>query len=266
MKTENTMEKKKGGVHMTQGIPELAVLERLTDFEEIKEKIGCRLVNAAHNAEVLSDRPHTMVDDLAVTYHIELGEHEGSHLSTAVTYRLMETYGIDTKKLHEIALENMDSLSPATFQGMSETMAELMMPDMMDNGMSEEEARRAVKTMLPPGQEETMYVLSNRNRLHGAAALLNVGMMDDITGKIGKEYFILPSSIHEVLIVPKTDQMDLESLENMVREVNTTQVLPKERLSDHVYVYDTETHEVLRADCQEKRYNKSALHAERCSS
>jgi hypothetical protein len=77
--------------------------------------------------------------------------------------------------------------------------------------------------------------------------------MDDITEKLGQDYFILPSSVHEVLIVPKNDQMDLKTLESMVQDVNATQVAPEERLSDHVYAYDAKEHELFRADKAEER-------------
>jgi hypothetical protein len=136
---------------------------------------------------------------------------------------------------------------------MTETMVDMMLPDMMRSGMSEEEAREAIAGMIPPTPDEMMYVLSNEDKLNGAAVLLNDKVMDDITEKLGQDYFILPSSVHEVLIVPKNDQMDLKTLESMVQDVNATQVAPEERLSDHVYAYDAKEHELFRADKAEER-------------
>ena len=240
---------------MTQSISGQDVLESLTDFEAVKEKIGCRLVNAERNADILTGRPHTMVDDLAVTYHIDLGKSERVNMSTAVTNSLMERYGISTGQLHEVALSNMTTLSPPSFKGMSETMADLLLPEMEAmslDGISVEEATETFKSMFSQ-EQETMYVLSNKDKLHGAAALLDTRVMDDITKRVGTEYFILPSSIHEVLIVPKTEQLDLKSLESMVRDVNATQVSPEERLSDHVYAYDAKEHRLFRADKEAER-------------
>ena len=128
------------------------------------------------------------------------------------------------------------------------------MPDMMNSGMSEEEARKAVESMVPPATDDMLYVLSNEARLHGAAAILNKKIMDDITDKLGKDFFILPSSIHEVLIVPKNDRTDLKDLESMVRDVNASHVSPGERLSDHVYAYDAKSHELFRADKLQERF------------
>ena len=210
-------------------------VSKLTDFDSVKDRITCRLINAEQNAEYLADKPHTMVDDLAVTYHIAIGKEESGTMSAPITNRLMEGYGVDVEQLHQIALDNMDTLTPATFKSMTETMVDMMLPDMMRNGMTEEQAREAIAGMIPPTPDEMMYVLSNEDKLNGAAVLLNDKVMDDITEKLGQDYFILPSSVHEVLIVPKNDQMDLKTLESMVQDVNATQVAPEERLSDHVY-------------------------------
>ena len=226
---------------------------RLTDFDSVKDRITCRLVNAEQNAEYLEDKPHTMVDDLAVTYHIAIGKEESGTMSAPITNRLMEGYGVDVEQLHKIALDNMDALTPASFKTMTETMVEMMLPDMMRSGMTEEEARDAIATMVPPTQDDMMFVLSNEDKLHGAAVILNDKVMDDITEKLGADFFILPSSVHEVLIVPKTDQIDLQTLESMVQDVNATQVAPEERLSDHVYAYDVKEHELFRADKAEER-------------
>ena len=228
-------------------------VSRITDFDSVKDRITCRLINAEQNAEYLADKPHTMVDDLAVTYHIAIGKEESGTMSAPITNRLMEGYGASVEQLHQIALDNMDTLTPATFKSMTETMVDMMLPDMMRNGMTEEEAREAIAGMIPPTSDEMMYVLSNEDKLNGAAVLLNDKVMDDITEKLGQDYFILPSSVHEVLIVPKNDQMDLKTLESMVQDVNATQVAPEERLSDHVYAYDAKEHELFRADKAEER-------------
>ena len=149
-------------------------------------------------------------------------------------------------------------------------MADLMLPDMLGSGMSAEDARKAIKSMIPPEQDEIMFVLSNKDKHHGASAVLNPKVMDEIAEKVGKDFFILPSSVHEVLIVTGTGQNDLKALESMVQDVNATQVSPAERLSDHVYAYDAETHEIYRADKAAERdkaktmeKSKTAEHADK---
>lgn len=101
-----------------------------------------------------------------------------------------------------------------------------------------------------------MYVLSNDQKLNGAAVILNEKAMEDITEKIGGDFYVLPSSIHELLIVPKEEGMELADLEAMVQEVNATQVAPEDKLSDHVYEYDAQEKELFRADRAEEHEQK----------
>ena len=68
--------------------------------------------------------------------------------------------------------------------------------------------------------------------------------MDRVSDKIGKSFFILPSSIHETIFVPAsiTETQDLSSLVDMVVQINGSEVQPEEVLSDHVYRYNYTNH------------------------
>lgn len=85
-------------------------------------------------------------------------------------------------------------------------------------------------------------ILSNKNYMNGAALIL----CDEVMDKVVEHYkvnvlYILPSSIHEVIIIPDSDSVDVEYLKNMVYEINRSTVAPEERLSDHVYKYTCAT-------------------------
>ena len=226
-------------------------VSKITDFDQVKDHIAARVVGMEDNADLLDQRPHAEMDDLAVTYCVMLGEDANGSMSVPITNQLMETWGVTQEELHDLAKANQDELTPSTFKSMNEVMAEMMIPQMMnDMGLDREAAQEMVESMMPP--EDKMFVLSNEQKLNGAAALLDDKMMDQIAEKVGGDFYILPSSVHEVLIVPADAGMDLKDLEAMVQEVNETQVAPQDRLSDHVYQYDNETHEVFRADRAEE--------------
>ena len=228
----------------------------VTDFEKAKGNILPRLVNSEENQELLAQRPHMIMDDLAVTYHLEMGKSDNGNMSVAITNAILDMYGISQEELHDLAVANLEEKMPATFQGMSEVVKEMMLPQIMsDLGLSKEAALDYIEQMIPDGNEQ-MYVLSNDSRLHGAAAVLNEKAMEDIAEKVGGDFFILPSSIHELLVVPKQDGMELSDLEAMVQEVNATQVAPEEKLSDHVYEYDAKEKELYRADKAEEHEQK----------
>lgn len=239
-------------VRMDHEVDKSFDITKITDFEQAKDHIAPRVIGMEDNAELLAQRPHSEMDDLAVTYCVMLGSDENGSMSVPITNQLMESWGVTQEELHDIAISNLESLSPSTFKSMNEVMAEMMLPQMIEEcGGDRDMAEAMLSAMMPP--EEKMYVISNEEKLNGAAALLDDKLMDSIREKIGDDFFILPSSIHECLVVPADAGMELRDLENMVKEVNETQVAPQDRLSDHVYQYDADSHEVFRADKADER-------------
>lgn len=241
------------------GLDAKELVSNITDYEATKDKIIPRVVNRESNEERLKGMPHTDVgNDLAVTYHVDLGNDESGQMSVAVSNQMMESYGVSVGELHDQACQNMQA-SPAKFETIVETLANLMIPGYDEMSFEEKAAARESFDMPDPG----MYVLTNESKVFGAAEMLDPNTMDMITEKVG-EFYILPSSVHEVLIVPKREDMNLSDLEAMVQEVNATQVAPNEVLSDHVYEYDSETKEIYRADkAEEHMQSKEAAKAER---
>lgn len=81
-----------------------------------------------------------------------------------------------------------------------------------------------------------MYVLTNEWKLKGASALLYPELIEDIAQEENSDLIVIPSSIHEILIV-EASGMDKDGISLMVQEVNSQQVDEQERLSDHAYFY-----------------------------
>ncbi len=86
-----------------------------------------------------------------------------------------------------------------------------------------------------------MFVATNTRKLNGAGVMFYNGLLRSFAQKIGKSFYILPSSVHELIFVPDNGGLDAGYLGMMVREINGTEVLPNEVLSDHVYRYDIDT-------------------------
>lgn len=206
----------------------------ITDFDRCKGNIVPRLIGKNWNTELLKGRPHKEVADLAVTYCIMIGENKDGTMSVPVSNELMASWNISINELHDIAITNMEKITPPVFSSLGSVIGSLLLDDVAGD-MSEEEKEQALSEF--SFTDDAMFVLTNTQKLHGAAQVLNRDVMERIIGQVGKDFFILPSSIHEVLIVPATPDMEVSILENMVKEVNQTQVSPEERLSDNVYVY-----------------------------
>ena len=92
-----------------------------------------------------------------------------------------------------------------------------------------------------------MYILTNCHKRFGTAEILDKKTLRMIADKVGDRFIILPSSVHETIVLPAKDETEYERLEGMVREVNDTQVDIEERLFYHVYAYngDEETLQIV---------------------
>lgn len=201
-------------------------VECITNWDRCRERIIPRIVGIEGNEALLKERVHKIIADLAITYCVLLeGFLEDGEMTVPVTKQLMNSWGLMVDELHEAAINNMPSLVPSTFRSMAEVMRGML-------AMSDEEYE-----MLPMSSDEQMFVLTNELKLNGAAAILDTDLMLAIFEKIG-EFYILPSSIHEVLIVPMSSNMQVEDLRAMVKEVNDTQVSLEDRLSYSIYSYN----------------------------
>lgn len=209
--------------------PEVDV-SALTDYEQMKDKLIMEVVSADANAEMLENIPHQKMEDMAVVYRFVLESNNEDRATILVTNQLLDTMGITPEQLHQDAMENSPELKPVVIRGMSEVMAEMM-------GMSAEDL--AAMGMPTDPADEQMYVATVPDKIHGAGVLAYQDFMDQAAERAGGDFFILPSSIHELLIVPDNGQMGLHELEAMVREVNATQVAPEDKLTDSVYHYDS---------------------------
>lgn len=203
----------------------------ITDFSRIKNKIAAKLINTNQNREYLEDKPHTDIADLSAVYYIDLRSDSLGNMTTVITDSLLAQYDITLEKLHEIAIQNMGS--KARFCNMFEILSELM-----SDSLPQDEFCPA---------DNMIFVLTNESKLNGAAMILCPETMDKIAELVGSSYYILPSSIHETLVVPFSDGMNVDELKNMVHEVNSTQLSADEILSDSVYIYDYDKHRIVAA-------------------
>lgn len=227
----------------------------IVDFEKAKEHIFCRLINMEQNRQYLLDKPYQQMEDLAVVYHIMLENTVNGTATVPINKGILQEYGISPETLHQTALENMKNLSTARFYSMEDVLK-----DMVQAGMIPEVGTfREEKMELPEGM---MYVLTNESKTFGAAEVLNRDVMDDIAAQLGERFYVLPSSVHEVLVIPKSSGFERKELETMVWEVNQRAVLPEEILSDHIYEYDAAKRELCRSDRMEEQ-QKGVLEQEK---
>lgn len=225
----------------------------MMNFEDIKDSIICKVVNTENYKEFLADKPNESIDDMSVVYATVLSEQDGQRLTLPISNDMMNEMGVSQNQLKETALANM-SEQDYTFKSMREVLIESMFPE----GVPENDP--FVDMMLPPEDPEMqMYVLTNGCSVNGAAEILNQKAMDEISDKLGGDFVVLPSSVHETIILPLRDEMDSAMLESMVQEINSGVLNEPDKLSDHVFQYDSKEHELVRMDkMQERKQEKEA--------
>lgn len=224
--------------------PQNISVEFFTDFDLVKDRLAMKVVNADKNAEMLEGCPHFKFGDLAAIFQVQVDSSEFGNAVITVKDEHMNMWGVDANELMAHARENMEERQPVHIQSMLEVLR-----DMMGGEMPEE---------MMGGPEPAMYVMTNESKINGAAAMVFTDKLQEFAESHETNFFILPSSIHEILLIPDNGEMDVEQLTNMVREVNDTQVSPDEVLSYNVYFYDKDEKQLMLAETKEPMELKEA--------
>ena len=206
--------------------------DQLTNWEFVKDKIRPVLISTVGNEEYIKNLAYSKTQtDLVILYQIELVNDGNACQSIKIQKPALKMYGVTVTELKKAAFKNLDE--HIRFMNMAQEIGMLM-------GAAEED-----DDMI----EFPMWVLSNDAKTYGAAAIFSSKAMKEVTTRMKTDkLYILPSSIHEVIIMDAT-KPDVagktEELKAMVREVNATQVAPKDKLSDNVYFYNGKTIETV---------------------
>ena len=205
-------------------------IDNLLNYEEMKNKLSIEVISAEANKELLLNIPHDRIEDLAAVYRFVLKSESTGKASILVSNEMMQKMGITHEQLKNDALYNAPIIRPAVIKGMNEVIKELM-------------GKEAYELANGTGNvEESVYVATVPDKDSGAGVLSYQNFMDQAAERVGGDFFILPSSIHEILIVKDDGEMKAELLRNMVQQINRTELMPEDKLSDNVYHYDSKEH------------------------
>lgn len=201
------------------------------NYESVKEYLSVTLINGRDNRQMLSRMPHRQMGDLALILELKFPMEEGIG-SIKVSREMAELWAVDKDTLFAQAQENGLKAEPPSLQRMEDTMLSL--------AFGRDAAENLLENPAPEEVPSQLYVLSNMSKNKGAAVLSYPGVLEKADQLFPKGFYVLPSSIHELLIVPKSPEIDPRELGEMVRAVNRAEVAKEEQLSDRVYEYDRE--------------------------
>lgn len=207
--------------------------EEILSYEGVKDRIVFKLINTIKNRQFLNTVPHIPFLDLSAVFYVLIEVTDEGTAAMTVNTNHVKQWGIQSDILWEDAVRNSRRLLPAEFFTMNYALREMLKKSSGD-GKEETENLLDGDNSIRDG----MYVLSNKLRNYGAACIAYPHVLEMIGGILKTDYYVLPSSIHEVVIVPCGTAVSAPELDEMVRNINETQVAEEEVLSDHVYLYD----------------------------
>lgn len=214
----------------------------ILDFDLVKEKIIIRLVNYEKNVEQLKSCPHKRIMDLAITFRYLAGKDAMGLASSLICDKEFEQWNIELEELYQLALFNtmrefpwkIDSLLKVVSSCFAERLPEHIRDDFFEDIKKLDELEPRVN----------MYVLSNDIGLNGATCLLYDKLLENFSNIHESNVYILPSSVHEVMLVPENDNTEPKFLKELVRDANQSAVGLIDLLSDEIYYYQRETKEL----------------------
>ncbi len=197
-----------------------------SDFRNVRSALYCKLINMQKNRDLLQEIPYRRWNDLAIVSYYEVDPKWMEGATIQIRNEHLSRWGITDRELIDTALGNTIRNMPSTFEVLKDVLEEISEYDFGDEAYP-------------------LYVLTNQSRWLGAICLTFPGQLSRIARKVGGSYFILPSSIHETLVVPEKEAPEAGDLNRIIREVNETQVDPEEVLSDHAYYYDADLNALI---------------------
>ncbi len=207
--------------HEQSSRPGRCDLSFYTDFAQVRDRIVCKLIHRGMNEALLGEVPHREFLDLAVVYYYKVEDPRFGNASILVKKDHLKLWQTDAGTLDAFAVKNTPRLLPCVFTDIVEMMEQMGEGD----------------TELCLSQEIPMFVLTNQEKTFGAATLLFPEVLEQVESRLHGDFFILPSSIHECIVIPALEGIKPSSLHEMVQEINQEHVVREEQLGSSVYVY-----------------------------
>lgn len=198
------------------------------NYENVRKTIVYKLVNYQKNKKLLEDVPYKRVLDLAVVFYCLIEQRKGVSATALIHNEHLRIWNVTEDEIYNDALKNTPVLLAGSIVPMSKILSEIAGTAPVDND----------EKVCEYTGEDILYVLTNSSRVNGAACILYDNLLKKFANDVHSDLYILPSSVHEVIIVPKKNAFDKSELADMVREVNEQGVSQDEILSDNVYKYN----------------------------
>ena len=194
----------------------------LDDFEKVRPLISFRLINGARNKRRMQGKPFSRLGEVRLAYQIQVGDGHGGIYATQIPNAMLEEWDIDEAELHEIALSNMELEKNYLLQPMEEATGIRIDPS------------------VKPEDRPDIYILTSKWKINGATVIFSDEVRQKVGAQVGGDYYLLPSSIHEWVVIPKRWARGKDEMEQLMQDSSDDPAGDEEFLSNHVYEYDVQ--------------------------
>jgi len=223
-------------------------VDAFRSWDTAKGLLYVSVVGDNANREFLENAPHIDILDMSVVARLDLGSSSVGSQSVIVSEKLLDHFGVSKEELFKAALENSQKIRPVTATSLAGAIGQAII---VSKGSAEEEP------LVP------LTVVTNEFTQNGAVAALYPGFMEKMAEQLGESFYVFPSSIHELLLLPEEagTAAGLQGMKDLVASINAETVLPEDKLTDNVYHFDAEKKVFEFADTYEARLQDKTIPA-----
>lgn len=185
------------------------------DYGKVRQRIVYKLINTEKNRELLNDIPHVEFLDLSIVFQCLVTQENLGMASILIYNAHRKVWGVSVEDLYQAAQENTPLLLEYEIRSMSEVLCEIMKAGNPEE-FNHDECITGVMDSIP------MYVLSNKRGVEGVACMLYPDLIRDFSDEINSSFYIIPSSIHELLLLPAEHDEESGEIRSMIKEINDT--------------------------------------------
>lgn len=214
-------------------------MDFFTRYEQVRGRVFFKVINYEKNKERLDKLPHRRFLDLAVVCYFAYMNDLIGHGFIQIENKHLTEWRISKEQLFADADKNIREKLQVDIKDMNKMIWEMLKEEAGERDLDE------MRSVLEQEEQKIpMYVMTLRGKYFGAACIYQMDVLSRFAQKTGKNFYILPSSIHELILLPDEGRETPEGLRKMVTEVNRSHVEAEEQLSDNVYYFDQDSQTV----------------------
>ena len=225
----------------------------IMDYETAKGKLQIVLCDPEMNQDRLKGKISKPFGEYTATYQVSVLREGETYGTVAVTEGLLKYWNVTPEQLHADAIAAEDARIPSLYS-INDLMMEMMMGGSKPNNLLQHPEEIGIGGV-------PLFCLTTEDKMFGASLMVRDDILSKAAEALGGNFYVLPSSTHEVLLMPESFADDPSMLVGMVREINENEVSPNERLSDKVQFYDSEAHVLENAEKRHERLEQEKAEA-----